>query len=69
MKKCATRLVPCVLTLIQWQQRILFGRNLSRRVCTQHSFLDRIVNVNESWVWSYDLLSKMQSVFTMENEG
>ena len=61
MKKRATRMVPHVLTPIQRQQRLHFARDFLRRVHRERGFLDRIVTVDESWVWSYDPLSKVQS--------
>jgi len=60
MHHVATKFVPRILTADQKQQRVNVCTEI-RQLASDETFLSRVINGDESWVYSYDPETKQQS--------
>jgi len=61
MKRVSAKFVPRVLTVEQKQQRLSISLELRDRAASDSSFLGNVITGDETWVYSYDSESRVQS--------
>ena len=61
MHRVAAKFVPRILTVDQKQQRVNVCTELRQLASDDETFLSRVITVDESWVYGYDLKTKRQS--------
>jgi len=61
MQRVAAKFVPCVLTEDQKANRVNISQELLDRVSVDENFLKTIVTGDETWVYGYDVETKIHS--------
>ena len=57
----AAKFVPRLLTEEQKQNRVTVSQELLDRLNTDENFLKNVITVDETWVYGYDVETKVQS--------
>jgi len=60
MHRVAAKFVPCLLTEEQKQNRISVSQELLDRSNTHENFLKNVITGDETWVYGYDVETKVQ---------
>ena len=61
MHRVAAKFVPCLLTEEQKQNRVTGSQELLDRSNTDENFLKNVITGDETWVYGYDVETKVQS--------
>ena len=61
MRRANAKFVPRVLTVEQKQQRLSISLELRDRATSDSSFLGNVITGDETWVYIYDLETRVQS--------
>ena len=61
MHRVAAKFVPCLLTEEQKQNRVTVSQELLDRSNTVENILKNVITGDETWVYGYDVETKMQS--------
>ncbi len=61
LRRLSAKFVPAQLTPQHWQQRLEASQNLLRITRMNPGFLKRLVTMDETWVYTYDPLNKVQA--------
>jgi len=61
MTRVAAKFVPLLLTEEQKQNRVSVTQDLLDRSNTDEIFLKKVIRVDKTWVYSYDVETKVQS--------